>query len=97
MPAMPAMPTCKASFYMLGLAEVAAGDRAQAGEHLAQSLQIGCDMGGKGGIEFAAKALRDVDPKRAEAILKDYLLRRQEAGDKEGIAQAMHVLELVQL
>lgn len=82
--------------YMLGLAEMAAGDSAQAGEHLAQSLQIGCDMGSKGGIEPAAMALREVDPARAEIILKAYLSSKQEAGDQEGIAEATHFLELVQ-
>ena len=81
--------------YMLGLAEAGAGERAQAGEHLAQSLQIARDTDSKVGIEHAAKALREVNAARAKSILQTYLSQRQQAGAQEGIAAAAGFLGLV--
>ncbi len=66
---------------MLGRAELSAGDRAQASDHFAQSLQIACDMDSKSGIESVVEVMRDVDSARAELILEAYLLRKQQAGD----------------
>jgi predicted ATPase/transcriptional regulator with XRE-family HTH domain len=81
---------------MLGHAELAAGERAQAAEHFTQSLQIACDMESKVGIEAVVEAMRDVDAARAETILQANLLRKQQAGDTEGVALATYFLGLVQ-
>jgi predicted ATPase len=57
----------------LGDAELAAGERAQAAEHFAQSLDIACDMDSVVGILHVLERLWGSDADRAQSMISAYL------------------------